>query len=109
MHRQWKRGQVPWEEYKEAARLCRDGIRKAKACLEINLARNAKKNKKGFYRYLNQKRKVQEGIPPLVSNKGRLVTTDKEKVEVLNNFFVLAFSDNCSSHSPPMFGLVGGE
>jgi len=56
MHRQWKRGQVPWEEYKEAARLCRDGIRKANAQPELFLARDAKNNKKGFYRYLNQKR-----------------------------------------------------
>ena len=64
MYRQWKQGQVSWEEYKEAAKLCRDGVRKAKALLELNLARDAKKNRKGFYRYLNQKRKVQEGAPP---------------------------------------------
>ena len=62
MHRQWKQGQVPWEEHKEAARLCRDGVRKAKAQLE--LAKDAKKNKKDFYRHLNQKKKVQEGIRP---------------------------------------------
>ena len=62
MLRHWKKGQVLWEEYKEAARLCRVGIRKAKAQLELSLAKDAKKNKKGFYRYLNQKRKDQEGI-----------------------------------------------
>ena len=33
-------------------------------------------------------------------------TTDKEKAEVLN-FFASVFSDNCSPHSPQMFGLVG--
>ena len=48
MHRQWKQGQVLQEEYKEAARLCRDGVRKAKAQLELNLTRGAKMNKKGF-------------------------------------------------------------
>jgi len=57
MHRQWKQGQVLQEEYKEAARLCRDWVRKADARLELHLARDTKKNKKGFYRYLNQKRK----------------------------------------------------
>ena len=36
--------------------MCRDGVRKAKAQLELNLARDAK-NKKGFYRYVSQKRK----------------------------------------------------
>jgi len=63
MHSQWKLGQVLWEEYKEAARLCRDGVRKAKAQLELNLASNAK-NKKGFYSYLHKKKKVHKGVPP---------------------------------------------
>ena len=52
-----------WEEHKEAARLRRDGVRKAKAQLQLNLARSGKKRKKAFYRYLNQKRKVQEAYP----------------------------------------------
>ena len=30
----------------------------------LNFAGDAKKNKKSFYRYLNQKRKVQVGVPP---------------------------------------------
>jgi len=63
MHRQWKQGQVLWEEYKDAFRLYKDGIRKAKTQLELPLATHAK-NKRGFYRYLNQKRKVQEGVTP---------------------------------------------
>ncbi|KAK4829708.1 hypothetical protein QYF61_006083 [Mycteria americana] len=51
-------------EYRDAARLCRDGFRKAKAQLGLNLARDAKNSKKGFYRYVSQKRKVKEGLPP---------------------------------------------
>ena len=92
------------------ARLCRDGVRKAKAQLKLNLARDAKKNTKGFYRYLNQKKKVQQGVPPClpVSATGKLVTEVKEKAEVLN-FFALVFSDNCSPHSSQMFSLVGGD
>jgi len=44
--------------------LCRDGVTRAKVQLELNLARDAKNNKKGFYRYVNQKRKVKQSIPP---------------------------------------------
>lgn len=51
-------GQVTWEKYKDISRLCRDGIKKAKAQLEINSARGSKKDKKGFYKYINCKRKV---------------------------------------------------
>lgn len=45
------------------------------------MASDAKK-KKGFYIYLNQKRKVQEGVP--LSDTDKLITTDK-KAEVVYN------------------------
>jgi len=64
LHRQWKQGQVSWEEYRDAARLCSDEVKRAKAQLKLNLARNAKNNKTGFYRYVNQQRKVTESVPP---------------------------------------------
>ena len=51
-----------WDEHGDAARSCNVGIRKAKGLLDLNLARDTKKNKKGFYRYFNHKMKVQEGI-----------------------------------------------
>lgn len=73
------------------------------------MARDAKVNKKGFYSYLNQERKVQEGIPCLVSDPDKLVTTDKKVAEVLYSTFASIFSNNCSPHSPHMFGLVGGD
>ena len=63
MHKQWNQGQVLWEKYKEAVKPRRDRVKKAKAQLERNLARGAKKNKRSFYGYFNQKRKVQEGVP----------------------------------------------
>jgi len=75
--------------------LCRDGVTKTKAQLELNLTRDAKNNK-GFYRCVSQKRKVKESICPLMSKTGELVTMDKEKNEVLN-FFCL------SLHWQPLF------
>jgi len=52
------------------------------------LARDGENNKKGFYRYVNQKRKPKEQVPALMSKTGKLVATDKEKAEVLNNFYL---------------------
>ncbi|KAJ7425634.1 hypothetical protein BTVI_02330 [Pitangus sulphuratus] len=66
MLRIWKQGQVFWEEYRDVVQLCRNGARKAKVKLELNLARDAKNNRKGFYRYVNQKRKVKESVSPLL-------------------------------------------
>ena len=41
-------------EYGDAARLCRDGVKKGKAQLKLYFTRAAKKNKKGFGKYINQ-------------------------------------------------------
>ncbi|KFW69345.1 hypothetical protein AS28_06177, partial [Pygoscelis adeliae] len=104
MHRQRKQGQVCWEEYRDAARLCRGGVRKTKARLELNLARDARNKKKGFYRYVSQKRKVKDSAPLLMNTTGKLVTMDEEKAEVLNNFFASVFTGNLSSHTSRVDG-----
>lgn len=49
-HRQWKQGQVTWEEHRVIVQSSRDDLRKTKAKLELNLKRNARNNRKGFYR-----------------------------------------------------------
>ncbi|KAK4826893.1 hypothetical protein QYF61_012081 [Mycteria americana] len=91
-------------------KLClRDGVRKAKAQLELNLARKAKNNKKGFYRYVSQKRKVKARVPPLMNKNGDLVSTDKEKAEVLNNFFASVFFANRSPHPSRVNGQHVGD
>jgi len=61
--RQWKQGQGSCEEYRDTARLSRGDIRRAKARLELNLARDAKDNKEGFSRYVSQNR-LKEAYPP---------------------------------------------
>jgi len=105
MHRQWKQGQVSWVEYRDTARLCRAGVRKAKAQLELTLARDAKNSEKDFYRYISQKRKVRECIPPLMSKSGKLVTMDKMKAEALSKVFASVFTGNLSSYAPQVDGL----
>ncbi|KAK4806903.1 LOW QUALITY PROTEIN: hypothetical protein QYF61_012624 [Mycteria americana] len=77
MHRQWKQGHVSWEEYRDSAWMCRDGIRKAKAQLELNLARDVKNNKKGFYRYIGQKRKIKENVHTHTRAKPLLIIFEK--------------------------------
>ncbi|GAB0176076.1 hypothetical protein GRJ2_000072800 [Grus japonensis] len=86
-YRGWKQGQVAWEEYRETVRAARDQVRKAKALIELNLARDVKDNKKSFYKYVSDKRKTRENMGPLQKETGDLVTQDMEKAEVLNEFF----------------------
>ena len=93
-HRQWKQRQINSKEYRDAARLSRDGIKKTKAQVELDLTRSAK-NKRGFYRYIIWKRKV-KGITPLVSSTVRWVEADKAEA---CNIFASVFTSKCSSHT----------
>ena len=49
--------------------------RKAKALLELNLARDVQDNKKGFFKYLSSKRKTEETVGLLLAE----VRQDAEK------------------------------
>ncbi|KFV01565.1 hypothetical protein N340_02895, partial [Tauraco erythrolophus] len=96
-YRGWKQGQVAWEEYKEIVQATRDQVRKAKALIELNLARDIKGKKKNFYRYVSDKKTTRENVGPLRKETGDLATWDMEKTEVLNDFFALAFTGKSPS------------
>jgi len=49
-YRQWKKEYVTLEESREAVWMCRDRNRKAKVQMELNLGRDVRNKKKGFYR-----------------------------------------------------------
>ncbi|KFQ43562.1 hypothetical protein N333_00528, partial [Nestor notabilis] len=91
-YRRWKQGQATWEDYRNVVREARDQVRKAKAQLELNLARDVKSNRKGFYRYIVNKRQTRDNVGPLQKLSGELATLDLEKAEVLNDFFASVFT-----------------
>ncbi|GAB0180274.1 mitochondrial enolase superfamily member 1 [Grus japonensis] len=98
-YRGWKQGQVVQEEYRETIRAAREQVRKAKALIEISLARDVKDNKKSFYRYVSDKRRMRENVGPLRNETGDLVTQDMEKAEILNDFFASVFTGKSLSHA----------
>lgn len=69
---------MAWEEYRDTNKMCRNGIRKGKTQLELNLARDAKNNTKRFYRFISQKRKTEEFLAFL---RNRLETYDSRHGE----------------------------
>ncbi|GAB0203412.1 mitochondrial enolase superfamily member 1 [Grus japonensis] len=85
--------------YRETIRAARDQVRKAKALIEISLARDVKDNKKSFYRYVSEKRRTRENVGPLRNETGDLVTQDMEKAEVLNDFFASVFTGKSLSYT----------
>jgi len=93
VHGLWKEGQATWEEYRDVIKAFRDATRKAKAHLELNLARDVKDNKKGFFNYISSKRKTRDNVGPLLNEAGVLVTEDAKKVGVIE--CLLCFSLQC--------------
>ncbi|CAM5153819.1 unnamed protein product [Natator depressus] len=96
------------EEYKNIARACRSEIRKAKSHLELQLARDVKSNKKGFFTYVSNKKKVKERVGPLLNEGGNLVTEDVEKANVLNAFFASVFMNKVSSQTTALGSTAWG-
>jgi len=88
----WKEEQATWEEYRKVVKAFRDAMRNAMVHLELNLARDFKDNKKGFFKYINSKRKTRDSVGLLLNEVGVQVTEDAEKVELLNAFFASVFS-----------------
>ncbi|CAM4601352.1 unnamed protein product [Lepidochelys olivacea] len=98
-YKKWKVGHMTREEYKNIARACRNDIRRAKSHLELQLARDVKSNKKGFFRYVGNKKKAKESVGPLLNEGGNLVTEDVEKANILNAFFASVFTNKVSSQT----------
>lgn len=63
------------------------GLRKAKGDLQLNLARDMKGSKKGFYKYIKSKKKTKESMGLILNVAGDLVKNDMEKAKVLNSFY----------------------
>ena len=98
-YKQWNQGWVAWEEYRDAVRMYRDGIKKVKAQMELNQVMDEKNNKKGLFRYIEPQRLVKESVPPLTNEKGELVSSNMEKTEVLDKFFASVFAASQASHT----------
>jgi len=107
----WKKGQMTQEEYRDFFRSCREEISKAKAQLELRLATVVRDNKKCFNKYINNKKRDNESIHPLLDVRGNIVNKDEEKAEVLSAFFASVFNSQTGysqdSQTPVLEGRVG--
>lgn len=65
-----EKGQATQEDYRNITRICINETRKAKAQLELNLARDIKDNKKFFYKHISRKMKIKGNGRPLLNQVG---------------------------------------
>lgn len=75
-----------WNEHRDVVGVSRSKIRKAKAHLELNLVRNVKDNKQGFFKYINDTRPTTKWR----SNPGE---GTQKKADIPNAFCASVFND----------------
>ena len=76
-----------------------DKLRKA---FEKDLAKNAKKNPKGFWKYYKSLTKSKSDIGDILKSDGTTATDNKEKAEAFNDFFCSVFTDENLNNIPPV-------
>ena len=81
--------------------------------MELNLARDVKNNKKGFYWYIGRKRQAKESVPPVMKGNGELASSDIEKAQVVSECFASVFTGDqaspvCQDHEPLGEGVGSG-
>ncbi|GAB0209165.1 mitochondrial enolase superfamily member 1 [Grus japonensis] len=95
----WKQGQASQEDYRAVVHIGnREKTRKAKARLELKLASVVSDNKKGFFKYVNSKRRSKENIGLILVEDGHLTNRDEEKAETFNDFFFASVFNNTDRH-----------
>ena len=98
----WLRSQNPkdYDLYAKARNKAKSECRKGENEYQKKIAREAKKNPKLFYSFVNSKMKVKAGIADLVDSNGDTVSEDSEKAEVLNSFFCSVFTEERKEEVP---------
>ena len=94
------RNGVHYKEYIEIRNQTTKLIKKAKKGQENKVAREAKENPKQFWKFINSKRKCQQGISALKMEDGTFTTSDKEKAEVLDDLFSSVFTHENMENVP---------
>jgi len=88
-----------YNKYAKARNQARWTCRKMKKEFEKKIAQEAKTNPKAFYNYVNSKLKVRSGVADLETDNG-VATSDAQKAEALNKFFVSVFTREDSINMP---------
>ena len=76
------------------------------ATFEHQLVNDVKDNPKAFWKYARSKTKTKSGISDLRKDNGSLTSTDLEKAEVLNRFFISVFTQE-NTETMPIYRSLG--
>ena len=91
-----------WKRYRRDRDKLRIHIRKAKRVYEGKIAKNARTNKKAFFRYVNSRLTVRPEITALRTSDNKIVEEDKDIVEVQVDYFSTVYTSYKGEQMPEM-------
>ena len=82
---------LDYQKYILERNRCNKLIKNARKDYEHNIAKESKKNPKKFWKYINEKLKVNTGISALNKNDNTVASSNSDKAETLNYYFSSVF------------------
>ncbi|XP_076466007.1 uncharacterized protein LOC143297493 [Babylonia areolata] len=94
LFRKWQanRNEVNYKAYIKARNQAKVACRRAQQAQEAKVASEAKTNPKAFWNCVKSKTKTKTGVADLKKPDGTKTTTDREKADLLNQFFQSVFT-----------------
>ena len=86
--------QVNFNKYNKAKREIKVIIRNERKNEELKLSRDSKVNPKKFFSYVNSRKPIKTTINEITDKNGELISNDKGKATILNDYFSSVFSSN---------------
>ena len=83
---------IAYRKYVSMRNKCKKEIKKAKKRHERKIGEESKNNPKLFWKYVQEQNKTKQGISALKDENGNLKTTDKDKADILNNYFASVYT-----------------
>ena len=98
-----------WKRYRRDRDKLSSNIRKEKRLHEGRIAKNARVNKKAFFKYVNSKLTVRPEITALRKSDNTIVEEDKDIVEVQVDYFSTVYTEYRGEQMPEMQNMTENE
>ena len=89
-----------FEKYRKLRDICTNTVRNAKRKFEHSIVESMSVNSKAFWGYVKERTKSKSGISSLKDPDEKLIDSDTDQANLLNNFFVSVFVDEPSGELP---------